>query len=860
MRKVVVVVSVLMLTITVGSAQLKKNNDAYVDKNGVLRWKNNDQEVVAFGVNYTAMFAHAYRTAKKINIDLEQAIKDDVYHFSRLSLDAFRVHVWDTEISDTLGNLIDNDHLRLFDFTISEMKKRGMKFVITPIAFWGNGYPEPDEKTPGFSAKYGKDACLVNPSAIEAQHNYLRQFLAHVNKYTGHAYKDDPDVIAFEVSNEPHHKGSSAEVTKFITGMVEAMRASGCAKPIFYNVSHSIHLAEAYYKASIQGGTFQWYPTGLGAHHELGGNLLQNVDRYSIPFDGLPGYKKTAKIVYEFDAADVGRSYIYPAMTRTFRTAGMQFATHFAYDPTFMAFANTEYNTHYMNLVYAPQKALSLKIASEAFHRVPRHKDYGSYPEDTVFDAFRVSYEEDLAEMNTNDAFFYTNNTSSSPLNANALQHVAGYGNSPVVEYDGAGAYFLDRVEPGAWRLEIMPDAIWIKDPFERSGPDRDVSVIQYNERTMTIHLGDLGNDFTVNPINHGNTFHPQVSKATANVRPGTYLIVAKGRTTTGTMDSRLGNITLNEFVAPPSRINRTMIVHQPAEEVSEGRPLIIRAQVVCEEKVQAVELFVFAGSFRPERIPMKSEGRFDYSATIDAKFMKAGFLRYYIVTTSKAGTTTFPGGVNGQPTDWGFADEDPYSLRVVASNAPVWLFNAATDADKVVRQWTRGSVLKPLGPGRAELNVNVESLFRPDPENKNGPPVYDFSFRYFFGKKIGDRVADVASKRKLVFAGHSPSEKPSKIQVALTDREGRSFGSIITLDGSSKEYSIDINDLRQVRTVILPRPYPTFLPYFFEGRKDDSAIDLNEIESIQFSIGPGLSEPEAKEPQAMAIESVRLE
>jgi hypothetical protein len=72
-------------------------------------------------------------------------------------MDLYRVHVWDTEISDTLGNLIANDHIKLFDFAVNEMKQRGMKFVITPIAFWGNGWPEKDDDlTPGFSHKYGK--------------------------------------------------------------------------------------------------------------------------------------------------------------------------------------------------------------------------------------------------------------------------------------------------------------------------------------------------------------------------------------------------------------------------------------------------------------------------------------------------------------------------------------------------------------------------------------------------------------------------------------------------------------------------------------------------------------------------------
>ncbi|MFI5129919.1 MAG: membrane or secreted protein, partial [Chitinophagales bacterium] len=134
----------------------KTTNLVYVDKQGVLRWTKGNAEASFFGVNYTTPFAHAYRAHKVLNADLEKAIKLDVYHFARLGLDAFRVHVWDTEISDTAGNLIDNDHLRLFDFLLAELKKRNIKTIITPIAFWGNGYPERDEATPGFARKYGK--------------------------------------------------------------------------------------------------------------------------------------------------------------------------------------------------------------------------------------------------------------------------------------------------------------------------------------------------------------------------------------------------------------------------------------------------------------------------------------------------------------------------------------------------------------------------------------------------------------------------------------------------------------------------------------------------------------------------------
>ncbi|HKK67638.1 MAG TPA: cellulase family glycosylhydrolase, partial [Bacteroidales bacterium] len=383
--------------------------NSFVDEDGVLRWDTDSTEIFGFGINYSVPFAHAYRMANRLGVSHEEAIKQDIYHFARLDLDLYRVHVWDTEISDSVGNLLENEHLRLFDFSINEMKKRGMRFVITPIAFWGNGWPEPDENTPGFSNKYGKDACLTHPDAIEAQANYLEQFLNHVNPYTGIAYKDDPDVIAFEISNEPHHSGSKDEVNAYINKMVGSMRNTGTRKPVFYNMSHSIHLADAYMEADVQGGTFQWYPAGLVANHALKGNFLPHVNDYLIPFADHPGFQDKAKIVYEFDPADVAGNYMYPAMARSFREAGIQLATHFAYDAMFLAPYNTNYGTHFMNLAYAPQKAISLKIASAVFHDIPLNADFGDFPENNTFGNFKVSYQNDLVELVGEERFFYSN-------------------------------------------------------------------------------------------------------------------------------------------------------------------------------------------------------------------------------------------------------------------------------------------------------------------------------------------------------------------------------------------------------------------------------------------------------------------
>jgi hypothetical protein len=398
---------ILSTALFLNSAYAQKEEGIYVDAKGVMRWKDSKKEAAFFGVNYTVPFAYGYRSHKALEVDLEKAIQQDVYHMARLGIDAFRVHVWDTEITDSNGNLLENEHLRLFDFLIAELKKRNIKILVTPIAFWGNGYPEKDEKTPGFSAKYGKGPSVVLEEAIKAQENYLKQFFKHVNPYTKTSYLNDPDIIATEINNEPHHSGPKRAAKDYVNRMAVAIRSTGWTKPVFYNISESPWYSDAVANSDIDGVSFQWYPTGLVANQTLKGNFLPNVDKYAIPFDTVPAFKNKARMVYEFDAGDVSQPIMYPAMARSFRTAGFQWATQFAYDPMATAYANTEYQTHYLNLAYTPAKAISLMIANKVFHQVPRLKSYGTYPASSKFDVFRISYKDALSEMNAAEEFYY---------------------------------------------------------------------------------------------------------------------------------------------------------------------------------------------------------------------------------------------------------------------------------------------------------------------------------------------------------------------------------------------------------------------------------------------------------------------
>ena len=832
--------------------------DVYVDANGLMHWGHNDEEVKGFGVNYSVPFAHGYRSGQKLNIDLQETIDNDVYHFSRLGFDLYRIHVWDTEISDEEGNLLENEHLELFDYLLKKLKERDINFVITPIAYWGNGWPEPDEDTPGFSNKYGKAGSLTEPGAIKAQQNYLKQFLNHVNPHTGVAYKNEPNLIAFEISNEPHHKGEPEEVQKFIEKMVSAMKNTGSEKPIFYNVSHSIHLAESYFDAGIDGGTFQWYPTGLGFQKELEGNLLPNVNDYHIPFNDLIEENNAAKLVYEFDAADVMKSYIYPAMARSFREAGIQIATHFAYDPTYLAPVNTEYNTHYMNLAYTPQKALALMIAGEVFHQIPVNSDFGVYPENLEFQDFTIDYEKDLAVLNSEEKFIYTNANEIQPKSSENLKQVAGFGNSQVVKYEGKGAYFLDKLKDGVWRLEVMPDAILVDNPFGSNSLKKTVAVIKWNEWEMSLDLPGLSDKFSLETLNEGNDFKPKHKENSFVIRPGTYLLKNYNTEFDKNLDLDL-RFELEEFTAPETTVEKTYVLHEPINELTENSSAIITAEIISDKEIEKVEAWLQNGNAY-EAIELRNSSAYNYSAEIPESVLKNGYLKYRIIVTTNKGKETFPGEVSGSPEDWDFYSEEMYTTQIVKETKPLYIFNASEDEDYVVGQWSPQNNLVPTSkPGEAEYQVKVEKLFEKDVENPEATPVYDYSFRYNFSRKIEGRKPELSSKDKIIIKAIALTESTDKLQIAFVMKNGASFGTQIDLDSEMKTYEIELSSLKPVKTVSLPRPYPSFLPYYFDhSYKGD--FELENAEALQFSIGPGIEDSELENPHGVGIISVSLE
>ncbi|MDB5193882.1 MAG: rane or secreted protein, partial [Segetibacter sp.] len=727
---------------------------------------------------------------------------------------------------------------------------RNIKILITPIAFWGNGYPERDEKTKGFSSIYPKQKALVNDTAILAQENNLKQIFKHVNPYTKLTYGTDTHVIAIEINNETHNSCPKEKVTEYVNRMAAAVRSTGWTKPVFYNISESSTYADAVAKANVDGHSFQWYPTGLVANRTLQGNYLPNVDVYKIPFgDTIPAYRNRARMVYEFDAGDVLQPIMYPAMARSFRTAGFQWATQFAYDPLATAYANTEYQTHYVNLAYTPSKAISLLIASKVFHKVPRLKSYGAYPADTTFDVFRVSYKNALSEMNDDEEFYYSNTTTSTPKNITKLKHIAGVGNSPVVSYNGTGAYFLDKLNDATWRLEVMPDALFINDPFGKASPKREVARIVWQEQLMQVMLPGLGNEFNIKAVNNGNSYATTASGNSFKITPGKYLLYR----TTNANDFSLFPASIKEFVAPASSSNEPLVIHNPFAEVSNGKSFPISAKIIGVDSADKISIELRTSSNKWRTLSMQRKAGHDYSADVPAEMVSPGTLNYRIVIQKPDKSfVVFPGNHKGDPYAWDAYINESYEVHVALDNAPIQLFNPKIDRNTLMlynTDWRNNNVqyLTSNRPGQLVLKATV------------GKPTANsiIGFHTFIADKISGRKTEVTAADKIIIRARTDSA-PTQLRLAFITADAAAFAANITLTNSFQDIEIPITNFKHDSSLLLPRPYPGFLPLWFKTSAAGS-FKLSELDKMEITFGNNFSPASLNKPVSIEIEYVEL-
>lgn len=485
-------------------------------RDGILRYPDGS-EVALWGVNIYPQSWVQYTNAKRLGVDIKASLKTDLDHLQQMGVQVIRMHIFDREITNSRGEILDNEHLDILDYLVAECSRRGIYLFLTPIAWWGG----PNENPDAFSARTSKPGMIFVPEALEAAERYLAAFLSRQNRYTGRAYKDEPALCVLEIMNEPAYlmfgdlggegyvpQGEPAEVLArdrrifleqwtawlaenglqenaaffplfryhqlraYLRRMVSAIRSTGAKQPVACSTieANTDELIQAIADSECEAITFSLYPGGWEKVND-GHNLMHHCG----PLEVDPRLAGKARLVYEFDTPATNTScYLFPAEAARFRAGEVQIACQFQYDSIATARWNCDWGAHWLNWHYTPSKAVSFMIAGETFRSLPRGiryevGDWRAPRTELRLEPMFCSYAANNSIFTTPEAVLYAR----SPAALQGIEwpeqpkRIVGVGSSRYVDYSGTGAYVLERETADRWRLRVNPDARLVGNSLE---------------------------------------------------------------------------------------------------------------------------------------------------------------------------------------------------------------------------------------------------------------------------------------------------------------------------------------------------------------------------------------------------------
>ncbi|HMA41837.1 MAG TPA: hypothetical protein VKP10_17335, partial [Gemmatimonadales bacterium] len=496
----------------------------------------------------------------------------------------------------------------------------------------------------------------------------------------------------------------------------------------------------------------------------------------------------------------------------------------------------------------------------------------GAYPANTRFGDFHVSYAENLGELVAADAFLYAGSTSSTPPDPAALRRIAGYGSSPIVTYEGEGIYFLDRVRPGVWRLEVYPDAVPVRDPFEPPNPAKIVTRAISRAWPMKVTLPDLGTAFTVQPLSIRPPDRPTASGEAVGrsvdgrftVTPGVYILSAAGPVDVTTLPDTVNRVGLTEYHAPPRDTQPPSVLPLTPPEVLAGREAELRVRVVQLTPPDSVVLFLrptAAGFYRG--FPMRPAGGYEYSAVLPATALGEGPQEYVVTLFHGDSRLTFPAGLRARPWDWDYYSRESWKLNVVGPRTPLVLFEPGRDAgnlafSRIGDAGRRGLFRLGMSEATGRVVFHLELPVRP-----SGAALDDYTASLVVQDRIAARRESIDSAREVQvrLRGLGPRQV---LHLTLVEDDGTSWSAAVPVDSVWNERSLRLSDFTIGRAVLLPEGFPGEWNYWVgpaagRGGAADH-LRLDHVERVQVSLRREEGVPVTAGKYGVDVEWIRLD
>jgi hypothetical protein len=460
-----------------------------------------------------------------------------------------------------------------------------------------------------------------------------------------------------------------------------------------------------------------------------------------------------------------------------------------------------------------------------------------------------VSYDDNLGELVARDAFLYAGSTRSTPPDPAALRRIAGYGSSPVVSYAGEGVYFLDKVRPGVWRLEVYPDAVPVRDPFEPPNPDKIVTRAIWRAWPMTVTLPDLGTSFTVQsltarPPDRPNLGGQPVGRSVSGrftVTPGVYVLSATGAVNVAGLPATIGHLGFAEFHAPPTDSLPPSVQSLAAPEYVAGRDASITARIVDLTPPDSAVLYLrpTAGGFY-RGFALHSTSGYVYTASIPAAALREGPHEFVIGLFRGDSCITYPAGLHLKPWDWDYYDRQSWKLDVVDARTPLLLFAPREDAARLA--FTRIGDAGRRGLFRVGLSGETgQPVFHLElPVDTSGWSPADYTASLVIVDRIRARGETIAAATNLWVRLRGLGARQI-LHVTLMEDDGTSWSAAVPVDSTWSERALPLAGFTAGRGVLLPQGFPGEWSYWVgpaAGRGGSADRPrLEHVERLQLSL-----------------------
>ena len=248
----------------------------------------------------------------------------------------------------------------------------------------------------------------------------------------------------------------------------------------------------------------------------------------------------------------------------------------------------------------------------------------------------------------------------------------------------------------------------------------------------------------------------------------------------------------------------------------------------------------------------MQRKNVFEYTAKVPSEIVSAGLLNYRIIILKANGSyLVYPGAHKGNPYAWDAIATDTWQTYVAGKNMPIEIFNANTNRNNISMyntDWRNNRVeyITVDKPGQLVLQAVIN-------QPAHGKVM---AWQCYFGDKLKGRESELSAVDKIRIRAKTSNADQTQITIGLISIDGKTYSTTVNLNDQLSEIEIPLKAFEPDSTLLLPRPYPGFLPLKFKGSAKET-LNISHMEKLEISFGEIVKDPH--QPLGIQVEFVHL-